>query len=175
MDALRLPKRIGAEPGTEDLARQLGARARPLWKGAASQAVQIEIAPPLEAALQSAHSAGRIVRGLEGAERVLATEQRGLEHVDRKTGVDRGGRVSRLLILADDGSERFYRDVDFLLRRHAPRVLALRLNVDQERLGALLFGPDRVARLLLLRHKDAVSSVLLSLAAAWSNMPREID
>ena len=33
----------------------------------------------------------------------LVTEERGLKHVDRKTGVERGRRVSRLLVLADDG------------------------------------------------------------------------
>jgi hypothetical protein len=98
---------------------------------------------------------------------VLAGEQRGLERVDRETGVVRGGRISRLLVLADDGSERFYRSVDFLLRRHAPRVLALRLDVSEARLGSLLFGPEEVARLLLIQHKEAVTGVLLALASQW--------
>lgn len=107
------------------------------------------------------------MRGLEGAERALATEARGLARVDRRTGVERGGRVSRLLVLADDGSERFYRTVESLLRRHAPRVLALRLSVDEAALGRLLFGRDEVARLLLVEHKDAVSAVLLALGGQW--------
>ena len=128
----------------------------------------IERTPALESALKSAYSAGRIVRGLEGPARAPATEARGLARVDRKTGVDRGRRVSRLLVLADDGSERFYRTVESLLLRHVPRVLALRLAVDEETLGRLLFGRDEVARLLLVEHKDAVSAVLLALASRWS-------
>ena len=72
---------------------------------------------------------------------------------------------------ADDGAERFYRNVEALLRRHGSRVLALRLCVDEHLLGQLLFGPDQVARLLLVEHKDAVSAVLLALAAQW----READ
>jgi hypothetical protein len=167
VEALRLPKRVEEEPGAAHLARELSARAQPLWAGGEWSASLAELAPDLEAALQSAFSAGRIVRGLEGAERVLASEQQGLEHVDRTTGVERGGRVSRLLVLANDGSERFYRDVESLLRRHAPRVLALRLDVDEHALGRLLFGRDQVARLLLIAHKDAVSAVLLALAARW--------
>jgi hypothetical protein len=42
------------------------------------------------------------------------------------------------------------------------------LSADERALGQLLFGPDRVARLLLVEHKDAVSAVLLALAAQWS-------
>ncbi len=71
-------------------------------------------------------------------------------------------------MLADDGAERFYRNVESLLRRHAPRVLALRLSADERALGQLLFGPDERARLLLVEHKDAVSAVLLALASRWS-------
>jgi hypothetical protein len=169
METLRLPKRVEGEPAAADLARQLVARSRPLWAGAASRVAQVEITPGLEAALKSAFSARQIVRGLEAAERVLAGEARGLKRVDRRTGVERGSRVSRLLILADDGAERFYRNVDALVHRHAPRVLALRVSADEQSLGGLLFGPDQVARLLLVEHKDAVSAVLLALAAQWGD------
>lgn len=83
---------------------------------------------------------------------------------DRQSGISRGMRVSRLLLLSDDGAVRFYRAVDSLLRTHGPRVLAMRLNADAATLGGLLFGPNRIARLLMIEHKDAVSEVLLSLA-----------
>jgi hypothetical protein len=166
-EALRLPRAVEAESGAADLVTELAARARPLWAGGELRVAQAEIEPVLEAALKSAFSAGRIVRGLADAERVLAAEEQGLQHVDRKTGVDRGKRVSRLLVLADDGAERFYRNVESLLRRHAPRVLALRVSADERALGRLLFGPDQVARLLLVEHKDAVSAVLLALASRW--------
>ncbi|MBW2414801.1 MAG: hypothetical protein JRG76_09870, partial [Deltaproteobacteria bacterium] len=139
-----------------------------LWAGGELRVPPAERTPAFDAALKQAFSAGQIVRGLEGAERALAAEQRGLRHVDEKTGVARGRRVSRLLVLADDGAERFYRNVESLLRRHAPRVLAVRLAADELALGQLLFGPDERARLLLVEHKDAVSAVLLALAAQWS-------
>lgn len=168
MEDLRLPKQLQSEPVAAKLARELADRARPLRADGEFRAVQIEPSPPLEAALQAAFTAGRIVRGFEGAERVLAAEEKGLQHVDRTSGVERGQRVSRLLVLADDGSERFYREVEFLLQRHAPRVLALRLSVDERGLGQPIFGPDQVARLLLVEHKDAVSAVLLALANTWS-------
>ena len=130
--------------------------------------MRIPVAPlsdALVAALRSAHSAGRVVRGLESAEQTLAAEERGLRIADRASGTPRGVRVSRLLLLSNDGAERFYRQVEALLRRHGQRVLAIRLAADAETLGALLFGPGRRARLLMLEHKDAVAAVLLALAS----------
>ncbi|MDG2333961.1 MAG: hypothetical protein P8Q97_07015 [Myxococcota bacterium] len=162
---MRLPKAVESEPQAQNLASELASRARPLWTGGEVLAPQAALTPALEDALSSAHSAGQVVRGLKGAQNALAAEQRGLQNVDSKTGVARGQRVSRLLLLADDGAERFYRDVESLVRRHEPRVLALRLSADEHRLGSLLFGPDQVARLLLVEHKSAVSTVLLALIA----------
>ena len=120
--------------------------------------------PALLEALRIAHRAGQLVRSLEGAERKLAAEGRGLDLVDQKSGVSRGDRVSRLLVLADNGTDRFYRQVEKLLRQHGPRVLALRLEVKAQTLGQMLFGPGHRVLLLLLDHKQAVSAMLLALA-----------
>lgn len=165
---LRLPRKVEEDPSAADLAGQLSARAELLWPGGERKIARIDVVRGLEAVLKRAFSAGQIVRGLENAERVLAAEDRGLKHADQKTGVVRGERVSRLLVLADDGAERFYRSVESLLRRHGPRVLALRLSTDERALGRLLFGPDQVVRLLLVEHKDAVAAFLISLSKAWS-------
>jgi hypothetical protein len=125
--------------------------------------------PELTAALRNAHRDGRVVRSLENAEHALAAEERGMEMADRKSGVPRGIRVSRLLLLADDGAERFYRQVEALLKRHGRRVLAVLLDIDEDGLGKLLFGPGSVARLLMLEHKQAVAAVLLALAGQWGD------
>ena len=162
--ALRLPKSVEADPRAPQLLDRLATHTEALW---AESAVRIPVAPmsdALAAALQSAHSAGRVVRGLESAEQTLAAEERGLRIADRASGTPRGVRVSRLLLLSNDGAERFYRQVEALLRRHGPRVLAIRVGAGAEALGSLLFGPGRRARLLMLEHKDAVAAVLLALA-----------
>jgi hypothetical protein len=52
-------------------------------------------------------------------------------------------------------------------------VLAVRVAIDAETLGALLFGPGRRARLLMLEHKDAVAAVLLAMAGQWEDGGRE--
>jgi len=160
---LRLPKLVEADPRAQELLRILPAHARLLWPEGKIHVPMVAFSPALAEALQSAHRAGQLVRSLEGAESRLAAEDRGLSLVDQQTGVLRAARVSRLLVLADDGTERFYRQVERLLRQQGPRVLALRLDVKAETLGQMLFGPGRRALLLLLDHKEAVSAVLLAL------------
>jgi hypothetical protein len=163
--ALRLPKLVEADPHGARLLSDLAAQAKLLWPQGAIAVPEVQLGAGLREVLQKAHKAGRVVRGLESTERKLAAEEHGLGLADQQSGVLRGGRVSRLLILADNGAERFYRQVEKLLRRHGPRVLALRLNVSAETLGEMLFGPGRRALLLMLDHKEAVGAVLLALAA----------
>ncbi len=163
MRTLRLPKLVEADPRAPELLRILPAHARLLWPEGKIHVPMVAFSPALAEALLAAHRAFQLVRGLEGAERMLAAEDRGLSLVDQRSGVLRGARVSRLLVLADDGAERFYRRVEKLLSQQGPRVLALRLDVKAETLGQMLFGPGRRALLLLLDHKEAVSAVLLSL------------
>ncbi len=161
--ALRLPKLVEADPRGARLLSDLAAHARLLWPQGTIEVPEIQLGTGLAEVLQKAHKAGRVVRGLESAERKLAAEDRGLGLADQQSGVLRGVRVSRLLVLADNGAERFYRQVEKLLRRHGPRVLALRLNVGAEALGEMLFGSGRRALLLMLDHKEAVAAVLLAL------------
>lgn len=165
--ALRLPKVVEVDPRGAQLLLDLSSHAASLWSGSEMRVPVASMSDALAAALKSAYSASRVVRGMEGAEQTLAAEERGLRIADLQSGAPRGVRVSRLLILASDGAERFYRQVESLLRRHGPRVLAVRVSIDAEALGALLFGPGRRARLLMLEHKDAVAAVLLAMAGQW--------
>jgi len=161
--ALRLPRLVEADPRCGHIPRTLAARTRPLWQRGKTEVPACTLSSELVEVLRNAHRAGQVVRGLESAERKLANEARGLGLADRLSGVPRGVRISRLLVMADDGAERFYRQVETLLLRHGPRLLALRLDVDAEAFGALIFGPGRRVRLLMLDHKEAVSAYLLAL------------
>jgi hypothetical protein len=160
---LRLPKLVEADPRGLELLSSLTAQARPLWPGGKILTPMVTFKPALGEALRIANGAGQIVRGLEDAELKLASEGRGLGMVDQKIGASRGERISRLLVLADDGADRFYRQVEKLLRRHGPRLMALRLDVKAETLGQMLFDRGNRVLLLLLDHKEAVSALLLAL------------
>ena len=160
---IRLPRPVEEDPRGDQVLHLLSTNTRKLWPGGDVAVASVRVTPSLGNALKSVHNAGMVVRGMELAENRLAREQRGQSIADQKSGHSRGERVSRLLLLADDGAERFYRNVEALLRRHSPRVLAVLLESDSVTLGELLYGTGSFARLLLLEHKEAVSHVLLSM------------
>jgi len=164
IQTLRLPRLVELDPRAPRVLRSLAVRTRPLWEGGALEIPLVKFDAALAAALRSAQSAGRVVRGLENARRRLAAEERGLRMADQDSGAPRGLRVSRLLVLSNDGAQRFYRHVETLLFRHGHRMLAVCIDVDADTLGELLFGPGRPARLILIEHKEAVCVTLLALA-----------
>jgi hypothetical protein len=168
IQSLRLPKLVESDPRGTDLLQKLIEHAQPVRTGSNITLPTAQF-DGLETALQNAHRAGRVIRGLETAEQALTAEERGLHMADQKSGVKRGGRVSRLLLLADDGSHGFYRQVDGLLTRHSPRVLAIRLDVDAAGLGAPLFGEGRKTRLLMIQHKEAVAELLFGVAEQFQD------
>ena len=163
MRGVRLPKQLDGDPRADALLARL-ANGRLLWPGGALAVADVPLDDALARVLADAHEAGRALRGLERATTALDAQERGLARADRNAGVARGERISRLLLLADDGAERFYRHVESLVRRHAARVLVLRLDVDSAALGARVFGPGASAKLVLLDHKDAVAAALRAIA-----------
>ncbi|MEI7636455.1 MAG: hypothetical protein WCJ37_04065 [Syntrophus sp. (in: bacteria)] len=169
--ALRLPKLVESDPRGPQILLSLTANTQPLWWESELDIPVTRMNVELAEALRKADGAGQLIRGLESAERLLAAEERGLLMADRQSGVTRGVRVSRLLLLANDGAERFYRNVEVMLHRHGPRVLAVLLEIDASGLGELLFGPGSIARLVMLEHKQAVGSVLLAMTRDICQVP----
>jgi hypothetical protein len=172
-DGPRLPRALDDDPRTPSLRRRLAASAEPLWSGGSGSASRVAVGERLAASLRSLLHTGFVSRGLEQATERLAAEERGLAMAPDAVRPAPGStpRISRLVLVSDDGSERFYRGVDSLLRRHGPRLFVLRLAVDADTLGSLVFGPGRSARLVLLEHKDAVAGLLFALAAQWESDP----
>ena len=162
---LRLPKLVEGEVDSQRLLQSMSDTAVLLWPGGRLRVPQATVAEPAVASLKLAQRRGQLLQGLESAQHKLAAEQRGMSMADRRQGVARGERVSRLLLLANDGAERFYRQVERLLHDHGPRLLVIKLEVDSGKLGHGLLGEDRMPRLLLLHHKQAVAAVLLDLFA----------
>ena len=110
--------------------------------------------------LFEARRARRVVRGLEGVESALETEEAGLSRAAATRPDPVRSRISRLLIVASDGSPRFYRSVERLRDRFETRLEVLTLECDETALGEAVFGGGRRARALMIDHKDAVSRFL---------------
>jgi hypothetical protein len=138
--------------------------ARKLWDGGAIQVPTAAWNPELAAVLEGAQRERRLVRGLELIEKTLEREARGLSLVDARSETERGSRVSRLLLLSQDGTERFYRQAERLVRAQGLRLLAIRVEADSGQFGGVVpHQTSGVVRALLVEHKDSVARVLLTL------------
>jgi hypothetical protein len=165
LEGLRLPKAIEADAAGPALHATLRERARTLWDKGALLAPTAAWNGALVAALVQAQREGHLVRGLELAEKTLDREARGLSLADARSTTERGARVSRLLIVGSDGTERFYRQVERLALKHAPRVLTIRVDAASDQLASVVPHAGGVVRALMLEHKDDVVRVLWALYA----------
>ncbi|TKD11829.1 hypothetical protein [Polyangium fumosum] len=164
MSALKLPKDVVVDPRHDALVRLLSAHAGLLWERGRSQVATLPMTDALAAELRGALAAGHACQGLELISEKLASEQKGLDALNQKTpDSPQNARVSRILFLANDGSERFYRDCDALLSRYPQRLLVCRLEISGEALGTALFGSAKMVRSVLVVDKKVGARALLAL------------
>lgn len=160
---IRLPRHMEAAGESETIHTLLLANAARLWQGGEPDFPRILMKPHLEQALRNVALSRRITCGYEEIEKTLVNEARGIAALERRSNTAQGGRISRLILCSNDGSERFYRRLERLVQSHAPRVLCCVLDSDAESLGAIVSGPNRRMKAILVEHKDAVSAVLRAL------------
>lgn len=161
---LVLPKQVESDPRYQKVHSQLTGNSEKLWPGSNVLVPVAAFSTAVKAALKSTQEQDRLSRGADSIERTLGVEGRGLALVDKKTGKPRVQRISRLLIMSNDGAERLYRKVETLLRKHAGRVMAIRVDADSKQLGEHLFGPEKAVKLVLVENKEDVAAILLALA-----------
>lgn len=160
---MKLPRKLETLPQHEPLQALLSQNLKSLWKEGEIRVPALPFQPQLEKALVQAMTHKQLERGLERIEQVLQAEKKGLDAVQKKQGTAPSHRISRILLMTQDGAERFYRSCEVLLRQHGDRVLGLFLETDSNHLGLRLFGPDKAVKALLVSDKEAVVQVLLSL------------
>jgi len=160
------PREIEADPCAVALRARLDAGAAPLWARGTAVAPCVRAESALVTALERAAREGALVLGLEAATAALNAEEAGLASLAARDGTDRAARVSRVLLLANDGAERFYRAAESLTRAHATRLLTCRLDAPAETLGRHVLGRPASVKAVLVQRKGAVSAVLRSIAGA---------
>lgn len=166
LDSVRLPKALENDAKGPAVHAALRAHARKLWANGATIVPSASWSQGLATALDDAQRERHIVRGLEQVEKVLDREARGLSMADARSGTERGSRVSRLVLVSNDGTERFYRQVERLVCAQGPRLLAICVDADSSQLAGAIPEASGVVRALMIEHKDSVARVLLELYAA---------
>jgi hypothetical protein len=162
----RLPRDLESDPRVADVRAALRADVRPLWARGTLGVAVVPLSPGLRATLAALGTAGRIERGLEAAEATLAAEQRGFAALPPEIAARQKPRISRVLMVSNDGAERFYRSVERLALAHASRVLVCLVDCPSAVLGEICYGPGAVAKLVLTGHRTAATSLLRALADA---------
>jgi hypothetical protein len=149
-----LPREIETDPDVVLIRARLAGPGRRLWK---TEVPVLPLTTDLAAALGAARGAGHLVLGLEAVAERLANEAHGLA---RRPGGEGGARVSRLLLVSEDGAERHYRGVERLAVEHAPRLLVLMLAADASALGRAVTGRETPVKAALACHKQAAATLL---------------
>jgi len=157
------PRKFQASQDEETLRMVLFARVQKIREKGELVVPVLTVTSALASALNAAKRRGHLRIGLDAAEEILARERHGLQKMEKDQGLFVGKRISRLILTANDGTERFYRSVEWLARDHSPRLLVCRLDIPASELGRILFGQERNIKLLLIDHKDTVSLVLQTL------------
>ena len=104
---LKLPKDVVADPRHEEVVRLLTTGATPLWEGGRHPVPTLPLTDALAEALRVALRAGDACQGLELITEKLASEQKGLDAVAKKTpDGPQNARASRILCMASDAVTR---------------------------------------------------------------------
>lgn len=163
ISGIKLPRALEADGEGAAIRLVLSAHIVQLWPGSDLSIPLITISGPLKKALQKANLNGSIQCGLEAISNKLDSEKRGIDHLRKGKGLPGGERVSRLLLVSNDGAERFYRRIEGLLRTHASRLLCCVLDVDSNTMGNVITGKERQIKAVMADHKDTVSEILRTL------------
>ncbi len=154
---MKLPKQLEKDAIITDVRAVLQKETVELCSGSDIRIPLLQLKPGLKNHLFAAKLVGELVIGYEAIERALANELHGLQKVS-----NRSDRVSRVVMVSNDGSPRFYRQLGFLHEKQGGRVLICRLDTDSSLLGDILQLKGKKVKAVLLTRKNSVVNVLRS-------------
>ncbi len=146
---MKLPKQLEKESVESDVRAALERESIELYSDSEIYIPVLKLSQELRKQIFYAKSLGELIFGYEAIEKALANELRGLQKVDRQSD-----RVSRLLIVTNDGSPRFYRELEFLHKKQSRRVMICRLDVGSVLMGNILGFKDKQVKAVLLKQKE---------------------
>ena len=155
---MKLPKQLAKENIESEIRAILEKERIALYSDSNFFIPVLQLNPELAEQIFRAKFLGELTVSYWAVEKTLENELRGLQNVNNKSD-----RASRLLIVTNDGSPRFYRQIEFLHKKQGGRVLICRLDVDSLALGNILKLKDKQVKAVLLNRKESMVNVLKSL------------
>ncbi len=163
---LRLPKDLLTHPHMQALEDYFVTTERPLRAEASDGTPVREVASywafddACRLALQAVRPRGALVQGIEQIAELLKKEQQGLTAQEAKLDQPAGERLSRLILLANDGSPRFYRSAANLVGRYGNRVWICQLDVDAAAFGKAVTAKGSPVKAVMLGDKQTLTQFL---------------
>ena len=155
---MELPKQLTTEQVESDVRAALARESIELCVDSEVSIPLLRLTPELRKHIFYAKSIGELTVSYTAIEEYLANELRGLRKVGNKSD-----RVSRLLIVTNDGTPRFYRELEFLHKKQGGRVMICRLDIKSASMGDILGFKNKQVKAVLLNRKTSVVNVLKSL------------
>jgi hypothetical protein len=156
---LRLPKTLDSDEHAQAVWQRLLQQAvAPLWEGGSLRVASVSLTPQVEQSLSLVRRSGALLGGFDKISLLMHREEVGIQALGQKST-----RLNRLLLVSNDGSERFYRHCETLGKRYENRLLCLKLEADSTVLGSKFFGSGKSVKAVLVCRVDAVVRVMLSI------------
>lgn len=155
---LKLPKDVVDHPKSGALSAYLSANPKDLWSG--KQAGVVALDDTLRAAFAPPEVRHHLVQGLESVGKLLDREKKGLDQVRAQKNEPVVARLSRLLFLSSDGSERFYHDAASLMGRHTERLVTVVIDATSDELGKMLAEQGNPAKAFMIADRKALGEFL---------------
>ena len=161
----KLPKGLNDNPLAPLIANWFQQNQGPLRPGGEQTVAALKWSPLLEAAIFAVQHAEHLLQGLEQIKRAMDKETHGLKSIAKKTGAPVPERLSRLLLLSNDGSDRFYRLAESVLSENQERMTGCIITTDSEVLGSLFSKKKLPLKALLINDRKALETFLLQVFA----------
>ncbi len=155
---MKLPKQLGQEEIESDVRAVLEKDSIELCSDSNIYIPVLKLNTELRKQIFYAKFIDELIIGYRDVEKTLENELHGLQNVKNKSD-----RVSRLLLVTNDGSPRFYKQLEFLHQNQGGRVLICRLDVDSLLMGNILELKNKQVKAVLLNRKKSVVNVLKSI------------
>lgn len=121
--------------------------------------------------LQLARRSGQLQGGLENIEEIIEREEAGLKLNQKRENKNSNERISRILFMSQDGSERFYKHCEAFLTKYKKRILGCRLEASAEEIGKAFFGENAQVKAMILMNKNFVAHTLLAMMSYMGKKP----
>lgn len=162
---LKLPRLLESEPCIEGVHKNIASLPQAQWSTNGRLCLeQTTLFPDLKGALFFTRRCGGLQIGIMSIKSLLETEHKGLIAANGPKFFQQAPRVSRLLLVSNDGSPRFYHQCNSVVKAAEGRLVAVQLPIGSKEFSNLLSTKkEGVVRAALVSHRLPVSKTLLAL------------